>query len=289
MARLQAKYDIRDCVRLIESTNDEILTRLMEMRLTQLHAVDVPQFPRGSELPKTINVEPIQPDLRTVLNQAIMPQPVHSQMIALPKRMAGIVQLQASEHEYQQLMELVEFNSQTRKSFFGQLKAAEPNERKRASLSKKLFPDVLVQTVFRKIPLSPFNTHSLKLSWCQSQNSLRKLSQTDVGELSRQLQRSMEKWKYNEIAEKLAHISTLYKHTNVRVHPQAVVGYTHNGKKRHISKKVHSPIIVLTESETPITYTQLENHTQSDDTVTELLVDYDTLIPGSCYVYKTAT
>ncbi len=289
MARLQTKYDIRDCVQLIESTNDEIMARLMEMQITQLHAVDVPQFPRGSELPKTINVEPIQSDMKALLEQAIMPQPVHSQMIALPKRLAGIIQLKSTKHDYQQLGQLVEFNSQTRKSFFGQLKAAEPNERKRANLSKKLFPDVLVQTVFRKIPLSPFNTHSVKLSWCQSQNSLRKLSQTDVGELTLQLQRSMDKWKYNEIAEKLAHITTLYKRTNVRVHPQAVVGYTHNGKKKHTSKKVHSPIIVLSESDAPITYTPLEDHKQSDESASELLVNYDTLLPGSCYVYKVTT
>lgn len=289
MTELKDKLHIRDIFESIETSNNSIKATLSNLPLIYLSVRDIPQFPRGEELPDVINVKPVSLALTTTLNQCISPQGVHRYTRNLPKRFEGIVQFMASESEYQEVARQVKLNTRLRKELVEELKALEPESRARSALTKKLFPDVIFQTLHRHIPLMPYDTKSITTSWCTEQVGLKKLQTNDAKHLVEKWCETVDYWRANQMRDRLKDAGNVYKKTRIRTHPQAVVKYlSEDGRALYQTCKIHSPLIILSPSAEQIRHEPLETYKKgaSKSKPHDVLKRYDQLIEGSCLYYR---
>ncbi|MFL7013653.1 DNA replication terminus site-binding protein [Enterovibrio norvegicus] len=287
MASLDSKLPIIEAYQRMENVNAEICELLFSFRVIQHVVQDIPQFERGAVLPDEIEVVSLKPKLAETLKWCIEPQPVHRFNINMPKRFAGVLQLQASIDEYRQVMKLVVESSLERDFIIKAMKDLEPNSRKRGALTKKLFPDILYQTLTRKVPIAPFGSTSVMFSWCEEQKSVKKLSIEQAKVIVEAINSSAPAWQAQKNINKLEEFDFVYKATNVRVHPQAVIKSTNTltGQTNYMTKKVYSPVIVISDSNEPIRVETLKTFKASSNE-RHWLKGYKPLIEGSCLVYK---
>lgn len=278
--------EVQEIYMQFEELSDELIEAFAVLRVVQHIVQDVPQFDRGEKLPDVIEPTPKPFSLFQTLNACVKPQAVFQAEKNLPKRHAGIVQLQATEREYLDIAKLVEKQSQLRDEIVHRMLELEPSSRKRASLTKKLFPGILYQTLHRKIPLAPFNARSVLLSWCTEQKSIKRLSKEQARSIIDGINATAPEWQAQRNLARLDEIENIFKATNVRVHPQAVITFeSEEGKADWVTRKVHSPIIVLTDSAEPVRFNRLGVFKKSDEE-RHWLKAYKPLVEGSSLVYK---
>lgn len=269
-----------------EELSDEIIEAFAMLRVVQHIVQDIPQFDRGEKLPDVIKPTTQPFSLFQTLSACVKPQAVFQADKNLPKRHAGVVQFEATEREYQDIALLVERQSQLREFIVQEMLALEPNSRKRAALTKKLFPGILYQTLHRRVPLAPFDTTSVLLSWCTEQKSIKRLSKEQARAIVDGINATAPEWQAQKNLARFDEIENFFKVTNVRVHPQAVITFENDeGKADWITKKVHSPIIVLRNNTMPVRFNRLEPF-EKDDTEHQWLKAYKPLVEGSSLVYK---
>ncbi|WP_277432043.1 DNA replication terminus site-binding protein [Vibrio sp. 1180_3] len=285
---MKEKMELERHFQEIEESNALILQRLKELKPIKTSVQSLPQFPRGAKLPDEIKPKIEFISSFAALQLAIEPQNVNDHLINLPKRYEGIVQLYGNDDQHYSIARLIDKNSQLRKLFFKKLKAIEPESRKRASLTSILFPNVLMQTLHRLIPLTPMNTYRVRSSWCESQSGLKKMTKEEVLAFVKHYFRNLEDWQIKEQELKVATAKNIYKRSNVRLHPQYVVAYDDGNKKRHIAKKSHSPLIIITNSLLPLDYLSLQRYKadESEFKTHRKLEEYKSLIEGTCLVHK---
>lgn len=289
MAELSVKTELSALFTLIEDSNRQIKQQLASLELVQLHVNDVPQYARGEELPELIPVTSKYMGLETALSQGIDPQSVHQYNHNMPKRFEGIIQLVATKEQYQAIDKLIYQNTKLRKALVAGLKEAEPESRKRSALTRSLFPDILFQTLHRKIPLLNYDAQSITTSWCEDQVGMKKLETQEVDHLVEKWCATVDLWRANQMRRTVRDVDNVFKKTAIRVHPQAVVkSIRDNGKAKYDTYKVHSPLIVLSPSQTPIRYVPLNDFVKVQKNH-EVLKGYKQLIDGSCLYHKCVT
>ena len=286
MAQFRDKADILEKYKEIEASNTSIKNTLLKLQSVQHLVNDIPQFARGEPLPPTIEVKPKWMSVESTLMQCIEPQSVYRYTHNIPKRFEGILQLVATRAQYDSIARQVEVNNSLRKELVSGLKEVAPESRKRSELTRSLFPDILFQTLHRRIPLVPYDAKSLTASWCEEQIGLKKVKPDEAEHLVEKWCESIEPWKAFQLRNRLKEVQTVFKKTSIRVHPQAVLKtIKDDSRTKYITYKVHSPLLVLTSSSEPVRYLGLENYTD-EKKKHEVGRDYIPLIEGSCLYYK---
>lgn len=288
MASLMEKGAILQRMEDIKRIDSQLIALLSELKLVQHHIQDIPQFPRGAKLPEAITPQQVNISKSRSIELCIKPQSAHSYTINMPKRFEGIIQLQASKLVYDQAIILSEQSWNCRKELQKELILCEPESRKRAKLTKQLFPGILFQTLRRRAPLAPFNTLGITTTWCDAQKSLKKIDTDEALSIINTINGGVPEWQARKNIERIESAKNIYKKTEIRVHPVSVVRYkNNNGLVQCDPKKSHSPIIVLTEQESPISYQKIGTHDRTIQVQHSLLKDYKPLVEGSCLVYRT--
>ncbi len=288
MASLMEKGAILQRMEDINKIDSKLITLLSELKLVQHHIQDIPQFPRGAELPEEITPQVVNLSKSRSIELCIKPQSTHSYTINMPKRFEGIIQLQATKLIYDEATHLSAQSWASRKELQQELILCEPESRKRAKLTKQLFPGILFQTLRRRAPLAPFNTLGVTTTWCDAQKSLKKIDPEEALSIINTINGGVPEWQAKKNIERIESAKTIYKKTEIRVHPVSVVRYKNeNGLIQCDPKKSHSPIIVLTEQESPINYQKIGTHDRTVKVEHTLLKDYKPLVEGSCLVYRT--
>ncbi|WP_428774876.1 DNA replication terminus site-binding protein [Vibrio sp.] len=285
MATFEQIDSLRSIFRQIEHSNTQLQSVLRQMPCVQLCVQEVPQFARDADLPAVIQPIGQSVSVDFALRQAVEPQQVFQYNHNLPKRFAGIIQLSATKRQYDAVAERVSDSTLLRKELVSKLNDYEPVSRRRSRLTKALFPDILFQTMMRRIPLAPFDTSSVSLSWCEEQKSLKKLSTDQALQFIDSYYKGVSDRLREQNRQRIESVTAVFKSTNVRVHPQLVYRHIVNDKACFTPKKVHSPLIVLTSHSEPISFTALGPYTQSANEHRNLK-GYKTLFPGTCLVYR---
>lgn len=289
MTSLTETQAVLDTFEHLTTLEAELNESLIQLKVIQHDTVDVPQFGRGEPLPDTIDVKPRKQGLAESIKLCTSPQYTHQYEHNLPKRIAGILQLQATSDEYDEIEKLTIKVNKTRTDIISKLVQLEPNSRKRAKLSRTMFPDVLYQTLSRKIPLLPYNPKTVLFSWCTKQKSIKKLSVELAEAIITNINAGCHPFQAQRNLNRLREVDTVYKVTEVRVHPQVVIKYydCDSGKVKYETRKAHSPVIALTKSDQPIRYDRLTSFEHKDQEHNTLKA-YKPLIEGTCLVYKNS-
>lgn len=282
-----SKQNLIDVQQSLSSIEDELCSFLATLKAQAIHCQDVPQFERGATLPETITPTKLQLTAAQLLTACIKPQPVFKYKHNLPKRLAGLIHLTATQSEYDKAVKLVNDINQLREELIASVLEHEPNYRKRASLTRALFPDILYQTYTRKIPLLPYDTEKVSMSWCPQQGAVKRLPTEEARQLVEGFNANAPVWQAQKHLARLEDARNVYKISNVRVHPQANIKFASKDKDKYPSqmRKVHSPFIALTGPNTKIEFTPLNAFTESKD-LAPILKQYKPLIEGTCLVYR---
>lgn len=289
MSQLTQLMAIEDLKHQLTTLQDELMHNLIDLRLVQKFIQDVPQFERGVPLPDVIKPEHIDVQISDILKACIEPQSVFQYQHNLPKRFAGIIQYQASRAQYDEVMKMVGGINDCRQKIIKLVISVEPSSRKRAALTKRLFPDILYQTLCRNISLAPHATHNIQFSWYEHGKGLKKLSTENAEAMVQHFNAAAPTWQALRNLQSLHDAPNAFKVTNVRVHPQAVINYIEDeyGKNTFETRKVHSPIIALVDNDSPIKIEHLpeyrSNHSDREHTI---LKDYRPIIEGTNLVYR---
>ena len=264
---LDLDLDIESTVIRLKEKEQELYHFLIALKLIQKHVQDIPQFQRGEALPSTIQIKQLDSmPLHEALRISIEPQKVFEYAHNIPKRFAGLIQLEANEKEYEQAQALTHEINELRATIVNYVTEQETDFRKRARLSKRLFPDTLYQTVNRKIPLLPATSTKIIFSWCEEQKSVKKLSTEQAASMLQRFDANTPPWQAAKNMERLMNSASAYKVTNVRTHPQALVKYydEETGEVHIETKKVHSPMIALIQSRQPMEVSPLPDFQEND-------------------------
>lgn len=271
----------------IESTDSQLIELLAKLPMIQYQVQDIPQFDRGETLPDIITPTPSQLSYIHALDACIRPQRVHSYKINMPKRFEGIIQFQASADVYEKVMKMAESSWQERKDLQAELIEAEPEARKRGRLTKQLYPGILFQTLRRRAPIAPFNTLGITSSWCDDQKGLRKVSPDEAISLIKAVNSSVPEWQAKRNQERIEAAPNIYKKTEIRVHPISILRYVNKQNKVQCDpKKTHSPIIVLTKTNSPINYVKLEQLDRTVSVQHSTMKNYKQLVENTCLYYR---
>ncbi|EEX38533.1 DNA replication terminus site-binding protein [Vibrio metschnikovii] len=280
--------DIESTVMQLKDQEQELYNFLIALKLIQKHVQDVPQFQRGEALPPTIHAKRLDSmPLHEALRVSIEPQKVFEYPHNIPKRFAGLIQLEANEKEYEQAQALTHQINELRATIVNYIAEKETDYRKRARLSQRLFPDTLYQTVNRKIPLLPDTSTRIDFSWCEQQKSVKKLSTEQAVSMLQRFDANTPPWQAAKNMERLMNSASAYKVTNVRTHPQALVKYYNEetGEVFVETRKVHSPMIALIQSRQPMEVSPLPDF-QENDKKHLLLKGYKPIVEGTCLYCK---
>jgi hypothetical protein len=287
MTDLANKIELLELMEEIKSTDAALISRLKSLHVVKMHIQDVPQFERGAVLPDLIEPTVIEPSLTKALSDAIEPQAVFSQNLNLPKRFEGIIQLKGDEAIHAKAMALAESSWEQRKYLQQRLIELEPLSRNRSKLTKSLFNGILFQTIRRRAPIAPFNTLGIRSSWCDGQKSIKKIDSDEAKSLVVGHNQGIPPWQAQININNIESATNIYKTTKVRVHPQSVLRYVDDtGKVKCEPRKTHSPTIVISNTDTPISYVPLEKYDTTESYTHEVLKNYRPLVEGTCLMYR---
>lgn len=287
MASITQKGSLCDRMEGIIDTDTQLIDALTKLPMIQCEIQDIPQFERGEALPDLITPVITKLSQTRVLEVCVRPQHVYSYNINMPKRFEGIIQLKACYDTYQKVLKLAESCWQQRKDLQAELIDVEPEARKRGKLTKQLFPGILFQTLRRRAPIAPFNTLGITTSWCDEQKGLKKIGPDEALSLIRTLNSSVPEWQARRNQERIENAPNIYKKTEIRVHPISVLRYVNEeGKVQCDPKKVHSPIIVLTDSDRPVSYVKLDELDRTVKVEHSTMKSYKPLVDNTCLFYR---
>jgi hypothetical protein len=271
----------------INSTDTKLIKALSELDVVQCKIQDIPQFQRGEALPTLITPTPTKLSPSRVLDLCVRPQMAYSYNINMPKRFEGVIQFQAEPEDYEAIIEIADSSWKQRKELQKHLIEVESNERKRGKLTKQLYPGILFQTLRRRAPIAPYNTLGITTSWCDEQKGLKKIGPDEALALIKTVNSSVPDWQARRNQERIESAPNIYKKTEIRVHPISVLRYINeHGKVKCDPKKVHSPIIVLSESTDPIQYSKLEELDRSIKVEHSIMKGYKPLVDNTCLFYR---
>lgn len=287
MASITQKTSLCDLMEGIVDTDSKLIEALSKLPMIQCEIQDIPQFERGEALPDLITPVSTKLSQSRVLEVCVRPQHVYSYNINMPKRFEGIVQLKACSETYQKVLNLAESCWRQRKDLQAELIEVEPEARKRGKLTKQLFPGILFQTLRRKAPIAPFNTLGITTSWCDEQKGLKKIGPDEALSLIRTVNSSVPEWQARRNQERIENAPNIYKKTEIRVHPISVLRYVNEeGKVQCDPKKVHSPIIVLAETDSPVSYVKLNELDRTIKVEHSTMKGYKPLVDNTCLFYR---
>lgn len=297
MSSLMGKFNIKTQWNNIEEIDNSLIDLLKALPVIQFKIQGVPQIERGDPIPSEIAPTELVMPVESAIELSVKPQRLFSTSINLPKRYEGIIQLQANEREYNEIIALTEQAWEARTELQSNLKDIEPNSRKRAALTKRLFPGILFQTIRRKVPVVDYNAHSVISTWCEGQSSLKKIGGDEAAAWVDRINKHVPEFQAEKNLLRLESVKAVYKKTEIRVHPLSLVkALSKQGSSKGLDKlkvktkthKTHSPIIALTESNTQIPYTALPIYSPNENAVHKTLKGYKPLVEGSCLVYKVS-
>ncbi|MFC5079544.1 hypothetical protein VTH8203_01531 [Vibrio thalassae] len=289
MASIYLKQKLIEHIEDLTLSNQHIYDSLTALNPVFKSIQSVPQFARGEALPSRIYPENIDMTYQEALSMSIFPQPVYREVLNLPKRYTGLIQFFGNESQCYDIHQAVLENSKKRKTLFKLLKQAAPASRKRAELSKSLMPDILIQTLHRKIPLVTPETYRVRSSWCESQSGLKRMKEEEALAFVHQYAaKGLDDWQLRSQELKIKTATNIYKKSTIRLHPQYVVASIVDGKSKHAPKKAHSPLILVSNNSKPIDFTSLEIYSKSEEEKKEHIVleGYEPLIEGTCLVHR---
>jgi hypothetical protein len=226
----------------IEVSNDMIFNAVLPLDLAMCYLADIEQLPRNLEAVRPPEVLPVSIQNRThqtALRSAIYPQYSQDNVLNLPKKNIGALVYFCSFEYAQVVQNYVAENTQLRKAFFEIARAIEPNSHFRAKLLKRLFGDMLVQTLTRHIPIA-IDIEKCRFSWRRKQVSVIKLNKEG---LIKSVKASNYPEDFKDRAIQALHgADDVFKLSHSRLHPECV---TVDSLGTSRLRKAHSPIIVL--------------------------------------------
>jgi hypothetical protein len=230
----------------IEASNELVFNAVLPLDLAMCYLADIEQLPRNLEAVRPPEVIPVSIQNRThqtALRSAIYPQYSQDNVLNLPKKNIGALVYFCSLEHAELVQRYITENTQLRTAFFETARALQSSYHFRAKMLKRLFGDVLVQTLTRHIPLA-IDIDKCRFSWRRKQVSIIKLNKEA---LSASVKASSYPEDFKDRAiQALLGADDVFKLSHSRLHPEYAT-VDSSGTRR--LRKAHSPLIVLNTNE----------------------------------------
>lgn len=266
MEYFKSKLDIISHLDKIFQLNDDLVEHLSRLKLIDSMLVNVNSrsraVPDDELLVKSVFEERelvypkvvVNKDISTTtaIKNLVLPQNALDNDVNVPAKLLGYLNFKVDEQAEREIGNKIGRLNQLRATLKSELPVFESSRRKRAVLTRELTRNLLYQTIYRQIPIAERKTHQANFSWCRNQLAPVKQKFEYWESRINEMKTISDKTKLNWII-RLKEANNIYRVGFVRPHITMTTSHIDvDGNPERTTYKAHSPIIILSNTDTKI-------------------------------------